>query len=80
MNASGSGTTLVALDTSRIRVEPHLLSPLQPSAEELYRVVVAGAATRDEAEQTEKEIKKISGEDAQVTFDTETKTWGVLTA
>ena len=80
MNASGSGTTLVALDTSRIRVEPHLLSPLQPSAEELYRVVVAGASTRDEAEQTEKEIKKISGEDAQVTFDTETKTWGVLIA
>jgi stage II sporulation protein D len=79
MNASDSANTLVALDTSRIRVEPHLLSPLpQHSAEELYRVVVGGAGTRDEAEQIERQIKKITSEDPQVTFDTETKTWGVL--
>ena len=79
MNASGGGNTLVALDASRVRVAPHLLSPLpQSSAEELYRVVVAGAATRDEAEQTGKDIKKITSEDPQVTFDTETKTWGLL--
>lgn len=79
MNASGGGNTLLALDASRIRVEPHLLSPLpQQSPQELYRVVVAGASTRDEADQIEKEIKKITSEDPQVTFDTETKTWGVL--
>src|ERR1051325_2849722 len=79
MNASGGGNTLVALDTSRVRVEPHMLSPIpQQATEELYRVIVAGATTRDEAEQTEKEIKKITGEDPQVTLDTETKTWGVL--
>jgi len=79
MNASGDGNTLVALDSSRIRVEPHMLSPLpQQSAEDLYRVVVTGASTRDEAEQTEKEIKKLTSEDPQVTFDTETRTWGVL--
>src|SRR5262245_44193608 len=28
MNASGGGTSLVALDTSRVRVDPRLLSPL----------------------------------------------------
>ncbi|HEX6716570.1 MAG TPA: hypothetical protein VF088_05635, partial [Pyrinomonadaceae bacterium] len=28
MNASGGGTTLLALDTSRVRVDPRLLSPL----------------------------------------------------
>src|SRR5689334_1782684 len=28
MNASGGGTTLVALDTARVRVDPRLLSPL----------------------------------------------------
>ena len=79
MNASGGGNTLVALDTSRVRVEPHMLSPIpQQSAEDLYRVIVAGATTRDEAEQTEKEIKKITSEDPQVILDTETKTWGVL--
>src|ERR1051326_6719295 len=27
MNASGSGTTMLALDTSRVRVNPRLLSP-----------------------------------------------------
>src|SRR6476661_1422965 len=76
---SGGGNTLVALDTSRVRVEPHMLSPIpRQSAEELYRVIVGGGSTRDEAEQTEKEIKKITSEDPQVTFDTETKTWGVL--
>jgi len=78
MNASG-GNTLVALDTSRVRVDPHLLSPLpHQSPEDLYRVIVSGATTRDEAEQAEKEIKKITSEDPEVTLDTETKTWGVL--
>jgi stage II sporulation protein D len=77
MNASGSNT-LLALDTSRVRVEPHLLSPLSQGAEELYRVLVAGAASREEADQTAKEIKKVVNEEAQVTFDTETKTWGLL--
>src|SRR5215510_7855788 len=28
MNASGGGSTLLALDTSRIRVDPRLLSPM----------------------------------------------------
>jgi hypothetical protein len=28
MNASGGGSTLLALDTSRVRVDPRLLSPL----------------------------------------------------
>src|SRR5215203_4787139 len=33
MNASGGGTTLLALDTSRVRVDPRLLSPL-PAADD----------------------------------------------
>jgi stage II sporulation protein D len=79
MNASGGGNTLVALETSRIRVEPHMLSPIpQQLAEELYRVIVAGGSTRDEAEQTEKEIKKIVSEDPKIALDTETRTWSVL--
>ncbi len=78
MNASGNGNTLLALDTSRVRVEPRLLSPLPQSNIELYRVVVAGAASRAEAEDSEKEIEKIANEDTQVMFDTETKTWGLV--
>jgi len=78
MNATGGSTTLLALDTSRVRVEPHLLSPLPTSNEDTYRVMVGGAATREEAEENAKEIKRESGEDSQVAFDTETKTWGLM--
>ena len=79
MNASGSGTTLVALDTSRVRIDPRLLSPLPASSENVgYRVLVGGAATREEAEENEKEIQKITGEDAHAVFDTEPKTWGMF--
>lgn len=79
MNASGGGKTLVALDTSRIRVDPRLLSPA-PAANDGggFRVTVGGAATRQEAEENEKEIQKITDEDAHAAFDTETKTWGMF--
>jgi len=79
MNASGGGTTLTALDTSRVRVDPRLLSPMAAQAEDGgFRVLVGGAATREEAEENEKEIQKITGEDAHAAFDTETKTWGMF--
>lgn len=79
MNASGGGTTLTALDTSRVRVDPRLLSPMAAQAEDGgFRVLVGGAATREEAEANEKEIQKITGEDAHAAYDTETKTWGMF--
>src|SRR6185369_11487839 len=75
MNASGTGTTLVALDTARVRVDPRLLSPLPAQTEAVgLRVMVGGAATREEAEENEKDIQKITGEDAHAAYDTETKT------
>src|SRR6185369_3003466 len=78
MNASGGGTSLVALDTSRVRVDPRLLSPLPASSEEGgFRVTVGGAASREEAEANEKDIQKITERDAHAVFDTETKTWGM---
>jgi len=79
MNASGSGTSLVALDTSRVRVDPRLLSPLPKAIEDGgFRVLVGGAASREEAEANEKDIQKITGEDAHAVYDTETKTWGMF--
>ena len=78
MNASG-GKTLVALDTSRVRVDPRLLSPVSAANEEEgFRVTVGGAATRQEAEENEKEIQKITEHDAHAAYDTETKTWGMF--
>src|SRR6185503_10540202 len=79
MNASGGGSTLLALDTSRVRVDPRLLSPRQTVADDAtFRVIVGSAATREEAEENEKEIQKAAGEDAHTIYDTETKTWGMV--
>ena len=79
MNSSGSSTSLVALDTSRVRVDPRLLSPLPKAIENGgFRVLVGGAASREEAEANEKDIQKITGEDAHAVYDTETKTWGMF--
>src|SRR5215213_9148574 len=79
MNASVCGTTLAALDTSRVRVDPRLLSPMAAQPDDGgFRVLAGGAATREEAEENEKEIQKITGEDAHAAFDTETKTWGMF--
>jgi stage II sporulation protein D len=78
LNASGTGTTLLALDTSRVRVDPRLLSPLPATNNyAAYRVMVGGAASREETEEYSKEIRKITNEEAQAAYDTETKTWAL---
>ena len=79
MQTTEDGATLVALDIARVRLEPRLLSPLPPiSAENAFRLRVAGAASRSEAEDRAREIKEAVGEESQITFDLETKTWGLL--
>jgi stage II sporulation protein D len=79
LNASDVGTTLVALDVSRVRLEPRLLSPLPAAASvDAYRVQIAGLLTKADAEQKSKDVREATGEDSQIAFDTETKTWGLL--
>jgi stage II sporulation protein D len=76
MNASGASKTLLSLESSRVRVEPRLLSPLPPTNDDaLYTVMVGSAPTRDEIEESEKEIQKLANEDAHVAYDTDAKTW-----
>lgn len=79
MNATGAGAMMIPLDVARVRLEPRLLSPDRTiNSENVYRLQVAGAASREEAEEKSKEIRKIVGEESQITFDVETKTWGLL--
>jgi hypothetical protein len=80
MNASGGGSKLLALDTSRVRVDARLLSPLPASNKEdaTYRVVIAVAPSKEEAEENDKEIRKLTGEDTDTVYDTETKTWSLV--
>jgi len=78
MKTNDGGPTLLALDTSRVRVEPRLLSPLAAAnSDDEFRVMVAGASSREEAEEKAKEIKQVSGETGLAAFDTESKTWAV---
>jgi stage II sporulation protein D len=79
MNASDSGRSLIPLDVARVRLEPRLLSPLPPaSVENFYRIAIAGAASRAEAEQKSREVREVTGEESQITVDAETKTWGLI--
>jgi stage II sporulation protein D len=80
MNASGGGSKLVALDSSRVRVDPRLLSPLPANndSEAAYKVVIARGATKEEAEENDKEVRKLTGEDTDTVYDTETKTWTLV--
>lgn len=79
MNGTDLATTLVALEVPSVRVEPRLLSPLPAVGnDQIYLVKIADLASRSEAEQKSREAREASGEDIQVTYDTETKTWGLL--
>ena len=79
LQATGDGSTLLALDVTRVRLEPRLLSPLPPiTSENSFRLQVAGAASREEAEQKAREVKEVIGEESQITFDADTKVWGLL--
>lgn len=80
MNASGGGSKLVALDTPRVRVDPRLLSPMPTTndSEAVYKVVIVRAPSRDEAEENDKEIRKLTGEDTDTVYDTDTKTWALV--
>jgi stage II sporulation protein D len=78
MNATDVVNTMVALDVAKVRVEPRLLSPLPATTEEVFRLSLAALSSRADAEQKAREIKETTNEDAQVTFDSTNKTWGLL--
>jgi stage II sporulation protein D len=78
MNASIT-TNVVALDSSRVRVEARQLSPIQSAiAESPYRVTVDGMETRERAEEIEQEIQKATGEEAHEVPNEKTNTWSVV--
>jgi stage II sporulation protein D len=80
MNASEDNSKLVALDVARVRLEARALSPVPAGAgdEDEFRIQVVALATRDDAEEKAKDVKEATGEDSQVVFNTETKTWELV--
>jgi len=74
-------STLVALDVTRVRLEPRLLSPLPPvNTEAGYRLQIAGTSVRADTEQKAREVREIIGEEPQLVYDTDTKTWALMVA
>jgi stage II sporulation protein D len=79
MNATDLATTPVALDVARVRLEPRLLSPLPPTdTADAYQIQIAALPSRAEAEEKSREVREVTGEDAQLTYDAETKTWRLV--
>lgn len=79
MSAGETGSTQIPLDVAQVRLEPRLLSPrLEINSEDRYRLQIAGAASRDEAEQKAREIREVFDEQSQIVLDAETNTWGLL--
>jgi stage II sporulation protein D len=79
LNASDEAPAPVALEVTRVRLEARLLSPpVVTNNADAFRVQIAGLAARDDAEQKSKEVQEASGEESQIVFDDETKTWGLV--
>jgi stage II sporulation protein D len=79
MNAGDDGSMLVAMDVARVRLEPRMLSPLPAAdAADLFKIQLAGLPAREDAEQKSREVREASGEDSQILYDPENKTWGLL--
>jgi len=81
LNATGdldSASTLVALEVARVRLEPRLLSVPTVDPESAYRLQIAGTTVRTETEAKSREVREAVGEEPQLVYDTETKTWGLL--
>lgn len=67
------------LSVARVRVESRALTPLPPAdAAASYRIEIAGAATRVDADRAAEEIRTQTGENSEVSYDTRSKTWRLL--
>ncbi|HSS21796.1 MAG TPA: SpoIID/LytB domain-containing protein [Pyrinomonadaceae bacterium] len=80
MNASEDSSQLVALDVTRVRLEPRLLSPLPADADDdpEFRIEVTGLSSREDADAQAKDVREAIEENSQVVFDTDAKTWSLL--
>jgi len=79
LNGNEEATSFVPLDVARVRLEPHLLSPLPPVENvDAVQIQIAGLSAKDDAQQKAKEVRDAIGEDSQIVYDAETTTWRLL--
>lgn len=79
VSVTEDGLTPAPLAASRVRLEPRSLTPQPPPANTgtAFRVEIAGAATRVDADRAASEIRRAMGEDSLVAFDVATNTWRI---
>ncbi len=76
MNASELNSPPVPLQTSRVRIESRVLSPLRAN-DRTYKIDLAQGVTRERAEGLAKLVRDETGEDPQVTKDKDSDKWQV---
>jgi stage II sporulation protein D len=79
VSVTEDGQQPTPLAASRVRLEPRSLTPQPPPANNgtVFRVEIAGAATRVDADRAATEIRRAMGEDSEVAFDVATNTWRI---
>jgi stage II sporulation protein D len=76
LNASDSNIAPAPLAVARVRLEARWLAPQPPlQREETFRVEIARAASRADAERAAREIKEMTGEESEVGYDNSSGTW-----
>lgn len=76
LNASDENAPAAPLSVARVRLEARWLAP-QPPAQppERFRVEIARAASRSDAERAAREIREMTGEESEVSYDAASGTW-----
>lgn len=79
LNLSDEGPAPIALEVTRVRLEPRLLSPAVPAYNpDVFRIQIVGFSAREDARQKSKEVQEACGEDSQIVYDAETTTWRLV--
>jgi len=79
LNLSDDRPAPIALEVTRVRLEPRLLSPAVPTNNpDVFRIQIVGLSAREDAEQKSKEVQEASGEDSQIVYDADTTTWRLV--
>lgn len=78
LNASDTHSAPTPLGVARLRIEPHRLAPAPlPAETDACFVQLAGFASRDDAEKVLRDVRSLTGEQAECVYDAATKSWPV---
>jgi stage II sporulation protein D len=77
LNASELSSDTLPLETTRLRIESRMLSPLRPANEHAFDLEIARSVTRDEADRIVEQVRQLTRVEARPVADLSDK-WKVL--